>query len=137
MPNVELLKRTLQHIEDHPESWDQTAWVTPEDFRTDDGCGTAYCFAGWAVELSGVTPTSGASLPLAALSTDVQERLNPWMIWGDGAEKRTNIESAAAALLDIDRWNGDDPHLFDGNNTLNDLRRFVAELCGDTAPAGA
>lgn len=38
--NVELLERTMQHIDDHPEAHDQCIWV--------NDCGSAACFAGWA-----------------------------------------------------------------------------------------
>lgn len=43
--NVELLEKTIQHIEDYPEDHDQTRWFTE--------CGTASCFAGWAWNLAG------------------------------------------------------------------------------------
>lgn len=42
MRNVELLERTMQFINEHPEKHDQTNY-----------CGTKQCFAGWAVALEG------------------------------------------------------------------------------------
>lgn len=42
--NTDLLQRTLEHIEAHPEEWDQTVWA----------CETSACFAGHAVWLSGL-----------------------------------------------------------------------------------
>lgn len=47
-PNLELILDTLAAIERDPASWRQGAWAV----RTE--CGTAYCFAGHAVNLSGV-----------------------------------------------------------------------------------
>lgn len=45
--NIPLLRKTLEHIEAHPEEHNQEFWAlkTP--------CGTAFCFAGHAVQLAG------------------------------------------------------------------------------------
>lgn len=43
--NVELLERVMQHIQDHPEQHNQREWI-------ENDCGTAACFAGWAVQFS-------------------------------------------------------------------------------------
>jgi hypothetical protein len=48
--NVELLERTMQFIKDHPEQHSQGWWFKKRD------CGTAACFAGWAVTLKGYLP---------------------------------------------------------------------------------
>ena len=45
--NVELLERTMQFIDDHPERHDQRSY----GYRKK--CGTFACFAGWACVLSG------------------------------------------------------------------------------------
>lgn len=42
VPDVELLKRVMAHIEARPGEWDQTKWF----------CGTQACFAGWTCRLS-------------------------------------------------------------------------------------
>jgi hypothetical protein len=42
-PNLDLLDRVMDHIDQHPEEWDQAAWF----------CGTAACFAGHAVLMDG------------------------------------------------------------------------------------
>lgn len=47
MPNVELLQRTMQYINDHPEQHNQERWVNI--------CGTSACFAGWAAIFSGMS----------------------------------------------------------------------------------
>ena len=41
--NVDLMQKTMDYIEAHPEEWDQDEWR----------CETTMCFAGWAVALSG------------------------------------------------------------------------------------
>ena len=45
--NVELLRKTLEHITAHPEEWDQGIWARR------DACGTALCAAGHAVQIAG------------------------------------------------------------------------------------
>lgn len=44
--NTELAERVIGQIEAHPEEWDQRFWRTKRD------CGTTFCFAGWAVQLT-------------------------------------------------------------------------------------
>ncbi|MFE7797035.1 hypothetical protein [Nocardia sp. NPDC057440] len=51
MPNIKnwpLMVDVLRQIIDHPETWDQTVWVTH--------CGTKACVAGWAAQLGGYIP---------------------------------------------------------------------------------
>jgi hypothetical protein len=45
-PNATLAYKVLDHIDAHPENWNQAHWW----------CGTSGCFAGWTVQLSGETP---------------------------------------------------------------------------------
>jgi hypothetical protein len=45
-PNAELAYRVLDHIDAHPQNWEQGRWIGQEE------CGTVACFAGWAVLLS-------------------------------------------------------------------------------------
>lgn len=47
MADAVRLERTMSHIEQNPRLWRQTAWSTETE------CGTAYCFAGWALQLEG------------------------------------------------------------------------------------
>ncbi len=48
LPNIPLLNKVRDHIGAHPEEWHQGSWrmVIP-------GCGTAYCFAGFAALFDG------------------------------------------------------------------------------------
>lgn len=142
MANVELLKRTLQHIEDHPENWNQGLWITLPEEREPGRCGTAYCFAGWTVMLSGHEIDADGYVPFETLPDEVRARIDPFDVGqhsdADFVGNRTSVgvAEAAAALLDIeDFWRAPGPHLFDGSNDLEDLRQHVAGLCGETAGA--
>lgn len=46
-PNVDLLRKTMDQIREHPELHDQDWFVSYND------CGTAHCFGGWALALTG------------------------------------------------------------------------------------
>lgn len=46
-PNLDLLRRVLRQIDDHPETWEQG------DYAVKGPCGTAFCVAGHAVVMSG------------------------------------------------------------------------------------
>lgn len=103
MPNAELAYRVLDHINAHPESWDQNVWVAqrPE-------CGTAACFAGWACLLSGDQP---AGIP------------------DETGEIERYIPHRAGTLLGIEVDGGEHP-LFEYTNTRDDLGVLVEEIFG-------
>lgn len=44
--NIELLTKVMEHIEAHPDEHDQSFWAHRSD------CGTAFCFAGHAVNMT-------------------------------------------------------------------------------------
>lgn len=48
VPNQHLILWVLDAIDANPDRWDQTVYR-----ETNTGCGTSFCFAGWACELSG------------------------------------------------------------------------------------
>lgn len=50
--NAELLRRTVEEIQDHQDRWNQNSWVELKD-TTDPACGTTLCFAGFASCLAG------------------------------------------------------------------------------------
>jgi len=111
-PNAALAYRVLDHIDANPLEWDQRVWQ----------CGSAACFAGWAVRLSGGTLTSERGIP------EVTE--GPEDIVG------LPVDEAAYAVLGMDAdiagdfGNEDDDWLFDEDNTRDDLGRLVAEIFG-------
>lgn len=47
IPNVPLLRKTMEYIEQHPDEWSQDVWSAKR------ACGTTMCFAGTALHLSG------------------------------------------------------------------------------------
>lgn len=47
IPNLPLLRKVLDHIDAHPEEWNQAAWMT------ETTCGTACCIAGHAIVFDG------------------------------------------------------------------------------------
>lgn len=46
MLNIDLLDKTMNYINEHPDEHDQSMWR----------CGTSRCFAGWACSLDGAVP---------------------------------------------------------------------------------
>lgn len=112
-PNAELAYKVLDHIDAHPDSWDQSSWV----------CGTTACFAGWAVRLSGAT-------------IDGQGGSDGEVVDGPPELVGLTVEEAAYEALGIDvetsgwtvasytEW------LFHDRHTRNDLGRRVAEIFG-------
>jgi len=109
-PNAELAWRVLDHIDAHPEQWNQGQWIGEAE------CGTVGCFAGWAVMLSGGRrdPDSGLVVGLADL---------------DGFD----VWEAADALLGIGPDYLNDrglPDPYDGLRSRESLGEAVAEIFG-------
>ena len=114
-PNAELAYRVLDHIDAHPEQWDQGAWWTQTK------CGTAGCFAGWTAALS-----------------DVQLggwNVHPKVVVGPGDLLGLQVDHAACKLLGIpdDIWrdaDGTPRSLFDPVNDRAALGGGVLALFG-------
>jgi hypothetical protein len=111
--NVPLLRKTLEHIEAHPQEWYQNTWR----------CDTAMCFAGTACHLDG--------------GEWVRDGSSPWLAQRDGEAPDdlhyapagwVHAETRARRILGLDPWPA--AGLFHYRNTLDDLREQVAELCG-------
>lgn len=120
-PNVDLLRRTLAHIEANPDEWDQTHWR----------CETAMCFAGWACDLAGGQwyeddPTGMYRDELIAEDGDT----GPYMHSRNGV-RTIHVDDRARRVLGIDEPQAD--RLFDAVNNLHDLRRIVGALCEESA----
>lgn len=112
-PNAELAYRVLDHIDAHPEQWDQGHWVAEAE------CGTVGCFAGWAVMLSGyMVNDEGTVIGSLGRVTKL-----------DGQ----HIEDAANVLLGID---DNTVYLYDGLLKRDELGQRVAEIFGPR-PGGA
>ncbi|WIM97806.1 hypothetical protein ACTOB_001360 [Actinoplanes oblitus] len=120
IPNAALAYRVLDHIDAHPETWNQRKW----------DCGTTACFAGHAVRLSGgIIQGFGNSDAEVAEVTDDSAR---WMLG-------MHAQEAACHVLGIHPDTGgmaDDPEtgtrhwLFDAGNDRDRLGRLVAAIFG-------
>lgn len=145
MPNTDLLHRTLEQCRTHPDTWNQDRWITLPGYGASPYCGTAYCFGGWAVVLSGYQigdagyVTTGQLPAEIVYCLDALDRIGELPVTGRWADPG----DVAAILLDIPLWDncpdclGGKHHLFCACNSFADLERIVAELCGETATAGA
>lgn len=109
-PNAELAYKVLDHIDAHPEQWQQDLYIGKTE------CGTVACFAGWTVLLSGGVPHHWSGR-----SDDVTAE-----VIFDGNEE--SVSYRAQLLLGADRWVRED--LFDVYNTREDLGRLVEEIFG-------
>ena len=121
-PNTAELVAIYQHIKAHPDEWNQRDWAVR------NSCGTAFCFAGHASARAGAKPVwvpraDEADIADASLCT-----------LPDGTERA--IVSHAREVLGLwDHWH---TSLFDGDNTLADLRRIITRITGvDPDPDGA
>jgi len=111
-PNAELAYLVLDHIDAHPEQWDQGRWISRPDGAD---CGTAGCFAGWACMLSGNQPDWTMS---NGKWTNTVTADGYWKYVGDRAAELLGISEVDAEML------------FDADNQRDDLDRHVAEIFG-------
>lgn len=117
--NIDLLKRALAQVEEHPDQWQQAHWATPPAPE----CGTAHCIGGWAVVLHGVEIDPDEPCYVMPLPADEPD---PGLTYNDG---EMDTWDYARWLLGLEEWQAND--LFASINTLADLRRIVADLCGE------
>ncbi|MBA2951412.1 hypothetical protein [Streptomyces himalayensis] len=101
MANTELLRKTLQHIKDNPEQWDQKRWHKD--------------FAGWSLRLG---------IPDVKVNTDADGIETLYQ--GDDRVWIDDIATKAEELLQLDR--GQAIRLFCGANTMDDLSALVDEF---------
>lgn len=118
--NTALLDQVLDHIEAHPDTWRQGAWR----------CATGMCFAGWAVQLTGgqwaTDPTDDPDDLSDAVIADGDDPAEDISLMPDG---HTQVVAAfLRARRKLGLRPGQATRLFAGRNTLEDLRRIVADL---------
>ncbi len=106
-PNAELAYKVLDHIDAHPETWDQGMWW----------CGTSGCFAGWACALAGTDPD--------ALSKDAHS--DTYLPDVAATLLGFPIREDMDAITD---GAGEDAWLFCSDNTREDLGRMVEQIFG-------
>jgi hypothetical protein len=106
MKNAGLAYAALDHIDAHPEQWEQDVWIDKAD------CGTIACFAGWVCLLSGEKPGMelriGKSVP----------------------ERAAELLGASRYLYEVTGELGDHRDLFAGANTREQLGEYVEEIFG-------
>lgn len=112
-PNAELAYRVLDHIDADPRSWRQDVW----------DCGTAACFAGWAVRLAG--GISGDDLVVDGPAELIGHPV------GVAAHMVLGIDEDTAWSL-YDRGTGD--WLFSPDLDREGLGQTVAEIFGPRPP---
>jgi hypothetical protein len=117
-PNAALAYQVLDHLDAHPEQWNQRDWAIQRP------CGTAFCFAGWAAVLSG--------REILWWNADRVVIHGDYVVDARDEEGRQWIGDAAREALGID----DSGNLFASSNTREDLGRLVAEIFGPR-PDGA
>jgi hypothetical protein len=122
MANVELLRETLDHIKNNPQTWKQDVWFTHLDPETHrrvaslieveveevNSCKTAFCFAGHAALKSGFPSPPKNSFEV-------------WTAEIDG--KTWWVDSYAADKLGITYDQAD--VLFAGENSLKEIEDIV------------
>lgn len=124
--DIPLARKTIEHIEAHPEEHNQGAWVTTRtEFRetgVTPACRTAYCFAGHAVVLSGgefAQYDDGEDFVFVHGPITAQYRQNK-------AYGGIHIADYAQHVLGLAP--GEASRLFFANNTVEDLRGMVTSL---------
>ena len=117
-PNLPLLRKVLDHIDAHPEEWEQATYATKKyaDVARTVECGTAFCIAGWAAVLSGAAPY----WPKGGKATSTFQTPDGELHDGDdlGREVLGLTESEA----------GDMHGLFSGNNTRDDVQFYAEQI---------
>lgn len=97
--------------------WDQSTWVSVPSEES-SACGTALCFAGWAIWLEGY------KIPLAQPGGSALANASGDVVRGD------EIAFKAQMVLGLDyEWAR---LLFSSQNDLEDLRRYVDEIVADS-----
>lgn len=135
MANSARLHAVLDHIKTLPDAvklnlsetsnygepmWDQRKWIAiPSNTMIEGSCGTAGCFAGWAVML--FAPKFELDL--------TTNKYDPHMVYNvilDGEEKSRSIEGLAIDLLDLNHTEAD--ALFDYDNDLPTIERVISQI---------
>lgn len=108
-----MLWKVYDHIAAHPEEWEQTFWMSR---KLDNSCGTAFCFAGHAVDISlqGYEAQWGDDAPVDFAR----------YIKRDGRSSAEPVDMVAREILGLDRREAD--LLFAGGNELEDIRNIIA-----------
>lgn len=118
--NAALAYAVLDQITAHPQTWDQSFWITETD------CGTAACFAGWACLLSGDRPSHEQGVLELGRSRMLFRHID--FVEVDGSILPNPVRYRAADLLGIGY--GDAHALFASSNTIDQLHQLVTRIFG-------
>ena len=97
--NTELSQLAIDHIENNPQLFDQTAWLTP---RYD--CRTAHCWYGWCLTLNGYDFDKITHI------------------------SNTEILNLAESTVGLKHSSKEFNRITDGDNTIDDIKYFHAKL---------
>jgi hypothetical protein len=111
--NIPLIRKTLEHIEAHPDEHNQAVWAKKTE------CGAQFCFAGWAVMLAE---------EVEPFWVDFEENgtLASYVITSDGL--KASIMEEAQKLLGLTECERN--LLFMESYTLDELRSSIRRVTG-------
>ena len=110
--NIPLLRKTMEHIEAHPDEWRQGSWFTR---RLD--CGTKACFAGTAILLGSDDEIMWLMSPSLSISGVTKDSGGHVHTAHDRARDLLGLTDKEASIL------------FEPTNTMDGLRYYVDHLC--------
>jgi hypothetical protein len=97
--NEKLIECVLDHIETHPDEYNQNFWCQIADQHQDgEYCGTAGCFAGWAVLLS-CPVEKWKGLPHDTASKDAEGNYYPQGYYYEKGRKALGLTNDEASHL--------------------------------------
>ncbi|BAH52255.1 hypothetical protein [Rhodococcus opacus] len=141
-PNAALLNTVLAHIKANPDEWYQGDWRAPRTYLYNDAdgsdspCGTAMCFAGWTVELTGgkfAHPADSSGYAEGVFTGSVDDYGTGHF---DDTAENAHVVETDEGLVHVEQYAmkalglgiADARLLFHGSNTLEDLHRRVDYL---------
>lgn len=122
--DVALLSKVMEHIEQHPDEHDQGVWASrPIESTSDSACGTAFCFAGHAVNMT----MAEQDRFMFGVGDDNWDFLVAYSVQDSDGMRRA-IPALARQRLGVS--NDEGVELFASSNTMEQLRALVDDLIG-------
>jgi hypothetical protein len=117
VPNLPLLRKVLDHIDAHPDEWNQSTWG---EVTWASSCGTAFCVAGHALVMSGYT-------------TRLRESSDDELDFYDSDGLRVSPSAEACFLLGL--TDGEADWLFDASNSRETVQENAEEIAARAGEA--